>query len=109
MNQAIRTKLFSVSGLLLLAGAALYLPKFSFAPYSFAVGAAGIAVCHLTTPVKHLSSRLRRLQTFNVIAGLLMVVASVFMFKDQNEWILCLSIAAILQVYAAFVVRKEKE
>jgi hypothetical protein len=103
MNPPIRTLVFHVSGLFLLAGAALYLTNFYVAPYLFASGAAGIAVCHLTTPVRHLEFRLRRLQTFNVIAGLLMVVASVFMFKRQNEWILCLSIAAILQLYTAFV------
>ena len=103
MNPSIRTILFNVSGLFVLTGSALYLTKLYIAPYLFALVAAGIAVCHLTTPVKHLAVRLRRLQTFNVIAGLLMVVASVFMFKHQNEWIACLSIAAILQLYTTFV------
>jgi hypothetical protein len=103
MNQTIRTLLFQCSGLFLLAGAALYLTKLGAAPYLFAAGAAGIAVCHLTAPVKHLGTRQRRLQMFNVIAGLLMVVASVYMFKGRNEWILCLTIAAILQLYATFV------
>jgi hypothetical protein len=103
MNQSIRTILFNCSGLLLLTGALLYMTQLSFAPYLFAIGAAGIAVCHLTAPVKHLSLRFRRLQIFNVIAGLLMVIASVFMFKHQNEWILCLTIAAILQLYTTFV------
>jgi hypothetical protein len=107
MNQQIRTVIFNCSALLLLTGAALYITKLFFAPYLFALGAAGIAVCHLTKPVKHLSTRFRRLQMFNVIGGLLMLVASVFMFKHQNEWILCLTIAAVLQLYAAFVIRKE--
>ncbi|MDR1919484.1 MAG: hypothetical protein LBQ65_07550 [Tannerellaceae bacterium] len=107
MNQQIRTIVFRFSGLFLLIGAVLYLTKLFFAPYLFALGAAGIAVCQLTTPVKHLSLRARRLQTFNVIAGLLMVVASVFMFKNQNEWVLCLSIAAILQLYTAFIWKRE--
>ncbi|MDR1936939.1 MAG: hypothetical protein LBQ73_00390 [Tannerellaceae bacterium] len=107
MNQQIRTVIYNFSGLFLLIGAVLYLTKVFFAPYLFALGAAGIAVCHLTTPVKHLSVRRRRLQTFNVIAGLLMVVASVFMFKRQNEWIVCLSVAAILQLYTAFIGHKD--
>jgi TRAP-type uncharacterized transport system fused permease subunit len=107
MNRPIRTILFHFSGLFLLAGAALYLTQLHLASYLFAMGAAGVAVCHLTAPVKHLSVRLRRLQTFNVIAGLLMVVASVFMFRQQNEWILCLTIAAVLQLYTAFVAPRE--
>jgi glucose uptake protein GlcU len=103
MNQTIRTLLFQCSGLFLLLGALFYITKLSFAPYVFAVGAAGIALCHLTTPVKQMNIRQRRLQMFNVIAGLLMLVASVYMFKHQNEWILCLTIAALLHLYAAFV------
>jgi TRAP-type uncharacterized transport system fused permease subunit len=78
----------------------------SIAPYLFAIGAAGIAVSHLTAPTKNLDIRHRRLQTFNVIAGLLMVVASVFMFRHENEWILCLTISAILQLYASLVSKK---
>lgn len=106
MSQQVRTIVFKCSAILLLAGAVFYITKIFFAPYLFATGAAGIAVCHLTSPVKHPETRLRRLQTFNVIAGLLMLVASVYMFKHQNEWILCLSIAAVLQLYASFVGRK---
>ena len=108
MNSRLRTIIFSISGILLLAGAVLYLPNLFLAPYLFATGAAGIAVCQLSTPVKHLSTRLRRLQTFNVIAALLMIVASVFMFKRQNEWIICITIAAILQLYAVHMAPKEK-
>ncbi|MDR0538078.1 MAG: hypothetical protein LBH04_08590 [Tannerellaceae bacterium] len=108
MFSNLRDIIYSASGLLLLAGAVLYLSQVFLAQYFFAVGAAGLAVSHLTAPVKHLSTRGRRLQTFNVIAGLLMLVASVFMFKRQNEWVICLAIAAILQCYAAFFGHKEK-
>ena len=67
----------------------------------------GIAVCYLTLPVKDLDFRRRRLHRFNVFAGLLMIVSSGFMFNNRTEWILCLSVAAILQVYTAFVTPKE--
>jgi hypothetical protein len=103
MNQPLRTIIFNCSAAASLIGAALYLTTLPFAAYLFALGSAGIAITHLSTPVKNLDTRRRRLQTFNVIAGLLMVVASVFMFKRQNEWILCLTISAILQLYASFV------
>jgi Ca2+/Na+ antiporter len=105
MPKSIRTFLSRFSELLLLTGAAMYMTGVFISPYLFAVGAAGIAVSHLTVPVKHLKTRSRRLQMFNVIASLLMVVASVFMFQRRNEWIACLTIAAFLQLYAAFVVK----
>ena len=104
----IRTILFVVSACLVLAGAALYLTQWTVAPYLFAVGAAGIAVNYLTTPVGDLDFRGRRLHRFNVMAGFLMVVASGFQFNGRKEWVMCLFIAAILQLYTAFVSPKKE-
>ena len=61
MNQQIRSIIFGVAGLLVLAGAVLFLTHWAVAPYLFAAGAAGIAVCYLTLPVKDLDFRRRRL------------------------------------------------
>ena len=104
----IRTILFVVSACLVLAGASLYLTQWTVAPYLFAVGAAGIAVNYLTTPVGDLDFRGRRLHRFNVMAGFLMVVASGFQFNGRKEWVICLLIAAILQLYTAFVSPKKE-
>ena len=104
----IRTILFVVSACLVLAGAALYLTQWTVAPYLFAVGAAGIAVNYLTTPVGDLDFRSRRLHRFNVMAGFLMVVASGFQFNGRKEWVICLFIAAILQLYTAFASPKKE-
>ena len=104
----IRTILFVVSACLVLAGAALYLTQWTVAPYLFAVGAAGIAVNYLTTPVGDWDFRGRRLHRFNVMAGFLMVVASCFQFNGRKEWVICLFIAAILQLYTAFVSPKKE-
>lgn len=103
MNQRTRTIIYTIAALLLLAGALLHLTQWMLAPYLFAVGAAGIAVCYLTIPVKGLGFRERRLHRLNIFAGLLMIFASGLMFSDHKEWVLCLTIAAILQVYTAFV------
>lgn len=108
MNNKVRTIIFSISGLLLLAGAALYLSKWSIAPYLFAVGSAGIAICYLTLSVKNEDFRRRRLHRLNLFASFLMIGASAFMFKHKTEWIACLLIAAILQLYTAFVTPSNK-
>lgn len=104
----LRAILFSVSACLVLAGAILALTKWSVAPYLFAVGSAGVAANYLTTPVGDLDFRGRRLHRFNVMAGFLMVVASGFQFNGRKEWVVCLFIAAILQLYTAFVSSKNK-
>ena len=104
----LRAILFSVSACLVLAGAILALTKWSVAPYLFAVGSAGVAVNYFTTPVGDLDFRGRRLHRFNVMAGFLMVVASGFQFNGRKEWVVCLFIADILQLYTAFVSSKNK-
>ena len=64
MNQKARTIIFCIAGLLILAGAILFLTKWFLAPYLFAVGAAGMAVCHLTLSTKEMEFRERRLHPF---------------------------------------------
>ncbi|MDH6534838.1 hypothetical protein D0T51_07420 [Parabacteroides sp. 52] len=103
MNQHTRTVIFTTAGLLLLAGAILHFTQWFYAPYLFAVGAAGIAVSYFTLPTQEMDFRQKRLHRYNIIAGLLMILSSGLMFSERKEWVLCLTIAAIMQVYAAFV------
>lgn len=108
MNEKARTVIFTVCGILVLVGAALFLTHLQVAAYLFAVGAAGVAVCFLSLRTDGMTLRRRRLHRFNVIASLLLVGASYFMFKGGTEWILCLTIAAIFFLYSSFVPRKEE-
>ena len=108
MNQQVRSWVFALSYILLLAGAILYVVHWWMAPNLFAVGSAGVTVCYMSVPVVGMDLRHKRLHRFNVIAGILMVCASGFMFKERSEWILLLTIAALFQVYTAFVGGKQK-
>ena len=107
MNNNIRALIYNFAAILVLISASLQFFKWSYAPYLFALGTAGIAICHLTAPYKALGFRKKRLQRFNIIASFLMIFSSTLMFKGDNEWVLCLFIAAILQLYTAFVTPKE--
>lgn len=107
MNQPIKVIIYNFSALLVMAGAVLFLSRWMYAPYLFALGTAGIAIVNLTAPYKSLDFRRRRLHRFNILASILMIIASAFMFKGRTEWILCLSIAAMLQLYTAFVTPKK--
>jgi TRAP-type uncharacterized transport system fused permease subunit len=91
------------SGVLILAGAALFITDWIYAPYVFAVGAAGITVCFMTVPYKDLGFRRRRLHRINVMAGISMIASSVFMFREKMEWVVFLLIAALLILYTSFV------
>jgi hypothetical protein len=108
MNAQSRTVIYTISAVLLLAGAILYNFQVDIAPYLFAIGAAGITVCYLTVSVKHMGLRQKRLHKYNIMAGLLTVFASALMFSDRKEWLICLTVAAIFQLYTAFVTPKEE-
>ncbi|WP_106829545.1 hypothetical protein [Parabacteroides pacaensis] len=108
MNSPIKTIIFNFSALLVVIGAVLYLTQWLYAPYLFALGTAGVAIVYFTLPYQQLDFRRRRLHRFNIFAAILMIVASALMFKHRTEWVLCLTIAALLQLYTAFVTPKDK-
>lgn len=102
MGSKVRNVIFGLSYALVIAGAMLYLTRWGFAPYLFAVGSAGVAVSYLSVRTDSMEFRQKRLHRFNVLAGVLMIVSSGLMFNSRTEWILCLFIAAIFQLYSAF-------
>ncbi|CAK7076565.1 MAG: hypothetical protein PARBA_03134 [Parabacteroides sp.] len=107
MNEKVKATIFNISAILVLAGAILNLKFQTVAPYLFAVGTAGIAIYYLTTPTKDMDFRTKRLHRSNIMAGFLGLVASALMFSQRKEWIICLTISAILQLYTAFVSPKK--
>lgn len=91
MNQQIRSIIFGVAGLLVLAGAVLFLTHWAIAPYLFAVGAAGIAVCYLTLPVKDIWTFVAvGSHRFNVFSGLLMTYLPLYV-NNRIRDVLCLT------------------
>ena len=109
MNQQIRNYIFMFAGILVLAGAVSFITHWIYAPYVFAVGAAGIAVSFMAVPYKNLGFRHRRLHRINVMAGVSMVSSSVLMFRERMEWVVFLLIAALLILYTSFVSPRVKE
>jgi hypothetical protein len=107
MNRQTRTSLFVLSSAFVLTGAIAYAGYWIYAPYLFSAGSAGITVCYMTVPYES-HFRLRRLNRMNVFAGILMIIAAVFMFMLRNEWVVFLLIAALLQLYTSVAVRNEK-
>jgi hypothetical protein len=110
MSESVRRILFIVAGILTLIGAVLHISGFNweYTPYIYSVGCAGIAVAYLTSVYKGKNIRIRRLHAFLVAAGLLLVASSYFMFHNKQEWIICIAVSAVLQLYASFAMPKEE-
>lgn len=102
--------LYVAGGVMLLAGAAIYITGWSLAPALYLIGATLFALGQLNTPLEADSPALRRLRRQQVLSSLLLVLAGVCMcLTHGNEWIVCLTIGAILQLYTAWRIPQEIE
>ena len=96
---------------LLLAGAMLQITRWELSPYIYTLGAALFAYVQVVMgryDGKNLI--IRRLRRQQIIGAMLLVFAGVLMFTSKrNEWIVCLTIAAVLQLYTAYRIPSELE
>lgn len=101
--------LFVVGAVMTIVGAAIYITGWFYAPYIYTVGSGFVALAQISTPVKGKSTTLRRLRVQQIFAALALVLTGIFMFTTNgNEWIACLTIATILELYTAFRIPQEE-
>lgn len=101
--------LFTLGAIMVLAGAAIYITGWIYAPYIYTIGAGFFALAQVNTPVKGKSKNLRRLRIQQIFGALALILAGAFMFTTRgNEWIACLTVAAILELYTAFRIPQEQ-
>ena len=104
--------LIQITGaVLLLAGAMLQITRWELSPYIYTAGAVLFAYVQVVMgryDGKNLI--IRRLRRQQIIGAMLLVIAGVLMFTSKrNEWIVCLTIAAVLQLYTAYRLPSELE
>lgn len=109
MSDKVKDYIFYISAVLLLASAMLFGSGWVFIPYVYAVASAGIAVVYMTSPYQGSEVRLKRLHGYLVFSGLLLVASSYFMFKGRKEWIICLLISAVFQLYVSIIKGKTEK
>ncbi|MBQ8672451.1 MAG: hypothetical protein IJ511_00110 [Bacteroides sp.] len=101
--------LFAVGAVMLLIGAAAYVTRWELSPYIYTVGAALVALAQVNSPVKGSSPTLKRLRRQQIFGALLLVLTGAFMmFTHGNEWIVCLTIAAVLELYTSIRIPQEE-
>jgi len=100
--------LFAVGALMALVGAAVFITGWIYAPYIYTIGAGFVALAQIN-PVKGKSKTLKRLRIQQIFGAVALVLTGAFMFSTRgNEWIACLTIAAILELYTAFRIPQEE-
>ena len=99
-----------LSGRMALTGAAVFITGWIYAPYIYTIGAGLFALAQVNTPVKGKGKTLKRLRVQQIFGALALILTGAFMFTTRgNEWIACLTIAAILELYTAFRIPQEEE
>lgn len=99
-----------VGAVLLLAGAMLQITRWELSPYIYTLGAVMFAYIQVMSRYDGKNLIVRRLRRQQIISAVLLVFAGVLMFVTcHNEWVLCLSAAAVIQLYTAFRIPSELE
>lgn len=102
----IRDIIYRLAGLLILFSALLYLFEPVIAPWIMGASVILFGGVTLLSPYKGKSIRGKRLFNFQVIACLMMAIATYLMFEHRSEWALFMVIGAIFLLYSAFMMPK---
>ena len=99
-----------VGAVLLLVGAMLQITRWELSPIIYTIGAVMFAYVQVMSRYEGKNLIVRRLRRQQILGAVLLVFAGVLMFVTKhNEWILCLTVAAILQLYTAYRIPAELE
>lgn len=99
-----------VGAFLLLVGAVLQITRWELSPYLYTLGAVLFAYVQVMCRYEGKNLIVRRLRRQQIIGAVLLVFAGVLMFTSKrNEWIVCLTIAAVLELYTAWRIPSELE
>ena len=99
-----------VGAVLLLVGAMLQITRWELSPVIYTLGAVMFAYVQVMSRYEGKNLIVRRLRRQQILGAVLLVFAGVLMFVTRhNEWLLCLTVAAILELYTAFRIPSELE
>ena len=99
-----------VGAVLLLVGAMLQITRWELSPIIYTIGAVMFAYVQVMSRYEGKNLIIRRLRRQQILGAVLLVFAGVLMFvTNHNEWVLCLTVAAILELYTAFRIPSELE
>ena len=97
-----------LGSLLLLIGAMLQITRWELSPYLYTIGSILFAYVQVMDGYVGKNLIVRRLRRQQILGAVLLVFTGVLMFVTKhNEWILCLTVAAILELYTAFRIPAE--
>ena len=102
--------LFMCGMVFALIGAAVYITHWEYAPYMFIIGAITAAIAQIFAQPHVEDVTLKRLYRQQMFGALFLVLTGLLMlYSHGNEWIVCLLIAAIIELYTAYRIPQEEK
>lgn len=117
--------IFLAGALLMVVGAGASLPRWSVAPWLFALGAMGFTSMQMLQRYEGQNFVIRRLRRIMLLSDVMFLVSALLMFASQdnalhlphitylqyvyNKWVVTLLIAAVLQLYTTHRISNELE
>lgn len=101
---------FVVGAVMSLGSAVAYITHWPLAPYFFMVGSLLVAVVQIFAPSEADSVNVRRLRRQQALGALMLVLTGPLMiFLHGNEWIVSLTIAAVIELFTSIRLPQEEE
>ena len=100
--------IYILGGIMLVAGAALYITKWVWAPYVYIVGSFMFGAMQMLDRYAGKNWVLRRLRRQQILGAIVLMLAGMLMLVcKHNEWMVFLLVGCILQLYTAFRIPQE--
>ena len=101
--------LYTVGAIMVLVGAASFITGWQLSPYIYTTGATMFALAQINSPANSKNRNIKRLRGQQIFGALFLVLAGAFMFFTHgNEWIIALTIGAILELYTSIRIPQEE-
>ena len=102
--------IYFIGGILLVIGAALYITHWTWAPYIYIIGSFMFAAMQMLDRYTGKNLVLRRLRRQQILGAIALMTAGILMLScKHNEWILCMFIGCLVELYTAFRIPQEYE
>jgi len=98
-----------LSYILALLSVMLYFNQPEIAPYLLALGAAGLCIVRWRERYDGKNLRIGRIMRIRHFIGVIWLIASYYMYKPGNYWMIAIFIAVILELYTLWVIGREEK
>ena len=102
--------IYIIGGILLVVGAALYITQWAWAPYIYIIGSFMFGAMQMLDRYTGNNFILRRLRRQQLLGAITLMLTGILMLScKHNEWILCLLVGCVFELYTAFRIPQELE